>query len=322
MSQPSQPSQPPQPVPVTEANVAQFLQGVDAFVCDCDGVLWTPQGPIENAMAALRALRACGKKVYFVSNNSTLSILDKLKAEGFPVEEDEIAVPATVIARHLQQAGFTKKAFVFGVEFFKNVLRRSGIHVVPEERTAALVDENISRCVEQIDLDPEVGAVVLDVDVNIRYIDLCSAASILKSRPQCLFLVGATDTLFPLPSEKIAMAPGPFLKLLEDITGRRAEVFGKPSPAMVTDFLQATHRFDLSRTVFVGDALKQDMGMANACGMQKLLVFTGVTRPRDLDSCPAELLPDFVMDSIAAFARLLEAHPGGPQGPQGPQRKD
>lgn len=47
--------------------------------------------------------------------------------------------------------------------------------------------------------------------------------------------------------------PGPFLNMLELISGKKAEMFGKPGPMMVREFLKDEHNLDLNRTVFVGD---------------------------------------------------------------------
>jgi ribonucleotide monophosphatase NagD (HAD superfamily) len=59
---------------------------VDAYIFDCDGVLWRDSHLIEGALEALRALRTLGKRVFFVSNNSTKSretYLKRLTAFGF-----------------------------------------------------------------------------------------------------------------------------------------------------------------------------------------------------------------------------------------------
>lgn len=50
------------------------------------------------------------------------------------------------------------------------------------------------------------------------------------------------------------------------------------------------------------------MGVANACGMIKLLVLTGMTKLQDLDTCPVELIPDYIIDSIGDFDALLQGN--------------
>jgi hypothetical protein len=45
-------------------------------------------------------------------------------------------------------------------------------------------------------LDQDVGAVVIDLDVNINYIKMMKAVQHLRD-PECLFVVGGIDTFVP-----------------------------------------------------------------------------------------------------------------------------
>lgn len=46
---------------------------VDVFIFDCDGVIWRGDSLIEKVPAVLEKLRAAGKRMFFVTNNSTKS---------------------------------------------------------------------------------------------------------------------------------------------------------------------------------------------------------------------------------------------------------
>jgi hypothetical protein len=50
---------------------------------------------------------------------------------------------------------------------------------------------------EILNLDSDVGAVVIDFDMNINYIKMMKAVLHLKD-PDCLFVVGATDVCVPI----------------------------------------------------------------------------------------------------------------------------
>jgi ribonucleotide monophosphatase NagD (HAD superfamily) len=50
---------------------------------------------------------------------------------------------------------------------------------------------------EVLNLDQEVGAVVVDFDVNINYIKMMKAVLHLKD-PECLFVVGTGDLFIPV----------------------------------------------------------------------------------------------------------------------------
>lgn len=61
----------------------------------------------------------------------------------------------------------------------------------------AEVEEHISTFKGLLEDDPEIGAVVLELDINMNYTKLMRASVYLK-RPDVLFLVGITDNKIPL----------------------------------------------------------------------------------------------------------------------------
>lgn len=51
----------------------ELLDAVDVFIFDCDGVIWRGDSLIEGIPETLDKLRAAGKRMFFVTNNSTKS---------------------------------------------------------------------------------------------------------------------------------------------------------------------------------------------------------------------------------------------------------
>ena len=51
----------------------KFINSIDIFIFDCDGVIWKGDSVIKGIPAVLDKLRKLGKKIYFVTNNSTKS---------------------------------------------------------------------------------------------------------------------------------------------------------------------------------------------------------------------------------------------------------
>lgn len=58
---------------LTPDNAMEMIDSVDVFIFDCDGVIWKGDTLIEGVSAILDKLRSLGKKVFFVTNNSTKS---------------------------------------------------------------------------------------------------------------------------------------------------------------------------------------------------------------------------------------------------------
>lgn len=67
-----------------------LLDSTDMFIFDCDGVIWKGEIAISGARECILKLRSLGKRIYFVTNNSSksrktfISKFSKLGIEIFP----------------------------------------------------------------------------------------------------------------------------------------------------------------------------------------------------------------------------------------------
>ena len=57
----------------------QWIDNLDTFIFDCDGVLWRGSELIPGISETLSRLRQLGKRIVFVTNNSTKSRREYLK---------------------------------------------------------------------------------------------------------------------------------------------------------------------------------------------------------------------------------------------------
>jgi len=83
----------------------KVLDSVDVVLCDCDGVLWTSDSVIPGGPSAIDKLKAMGKKVFFVTNNSNKSrkeYVQKFLKMGYHVVDDEIFCASYVTAEYLK----------------------------------------------------------------------------------------------------------------------------------------------------------------------------------------------------------------------------
>ena len=58
---------------MSQSELDDFLNSFDTVLTDCDGVLWTGSVAIDGSPEVIQALRKLGKKVIYVTNNSTKS---------------------------------------------------------------------------------------------------------------------------------------------------------------------------------------------------------------------------------------------------------
>ncbi|KAG5116245.1 hypothetical protein JHK84_042358 [Glycine max] len=90
---------------------------------DCDGVIWKGDELIDGVPQTLEMLRAKGKKLVFVTNNSLKSrsqYAEKFRSLGISVSQDEIFSSSFAAAMYL-------KVYVIGGEGILEELRLAGI---------------------------------------------------------------------------------------------------------------------------------------------------------------------------------------------------
>ncbi len=97
-----------------------FLKDIDVFIFDCDGVIWKGDSLIDKVPSVLELLRKLGKKIFFVTNNSTKSrkgYKGKFEKLGLDVEPEEIFSSSFAAAAYLEQTEFKKtgkKVYIIG----------------------------------------------------------------------------------------------------------------------------------------------------------------------------------------------------------------
>lgn len=92
---------------------------VEAFIFDCDGVIWRGDTLIDGVPETLDMLRTMGKKLIFVTNNSTKSrkgYQSKFTNLGLTVAPEEIYSSSFAAAAYLDSTSFPKdkKVYVVG----------------------------------------------------------------------------------------------------------------------------------------------------------------------------------------------------------------
>ncbi|KAH0682274.1 hypothetical protein KY289_020026 [Solanum tuberosum] len=93
-------------------NAKELLNFVDAFLFDCDGVIWKGENLIDGVPETLDLLRSHGKKLVFVTNSSIKSrrqCAKKFHSLGIPVNEDEIFSSSFAAAMYLKVNDFPRE---------------------------------------------------------------------------------------------------------------------------------------------------------------------------------------------------------------------
>jgi HAD superfamily hydrolase (TIGR01458 family) len=114
-------------------------------------------------------------------------------------------------------------------------------------------------------------------------------------------LIGMHRNLYWRTSDGLQLDSGAYIAGLEEATGRRATICGKPS-APYFDAALAMLGVPRDRALMVGDDVVNDVHGAQELGISGALVTTGKFLPADLEREPA---PDHVLETIADLRKLL-----------------
>jgi len=249
----------------------------DAILLDLDGVLYRWPEPIEGAADAVHALRDAGKRIAFVTNNSSRTpaqVAERLGTVGVDAKPEEVVSSALATATLLAERG-VRWAFVVGEEGLLEALADVGIRIV-----------NASA--------PEVDVVVVGFDRGADYAKL-KDASVLVQRGVALVASNA-DASFPAPGGESWPGAGALLAVIETTTGTRGEVVGKPEPPL---FERALASAGGGRPLVVGDRLDTDIAGASRLGWDSALVLTGDARREDVEA--SQWTPTFVVDDLSGL---------------------
>uniref|UniRef100_A0A3Q3A122 Glycerol-3-phosphate phosphatase n=1 Tax=Kryptolebias marmoratus TaxID=37003 RepID=A0A3Q3A122_KRYMA len=293
------------------APVRRLLDSVDSVLFDCDGVIWRGDQAVPGACRVIDLLKEHGKKVFFVTNNSSKTrrmYAEKMSALGFGVSEEEVFGTAYCCAAYLRTVCELegKKVYLIGSAAMAHELEAVGIRqtgVGPDHVSGKQGDW------AAVPLDPDVRAVVVGFDEHFSYMKLNRALQYLL-REDCLFVGTNRDTRLPLEGGK-AVPTGCLLQAVETAAQRRAQTVGKPNHFMF-DCVASHFGVQPERCLMVGDRLDTDILLGSNCGLKTLLTLTGVSTVADAEAhresgCAERqgMVPDYYVDSIADLLPAL-----------------
>jgi HAD superfamily hydrolase (TIGR01458 family) len=258
------------------------VERVQAVLLDIDGTLTVSWRPLPGAVEAVNQLRDAGFTLALVTNTTSQTrawMAGTLADAGFRVSADDIftapAITAAYLARNYPGA--------------RCVLLSSG-DIGSDLAGVTIVAEGTGP--------PDV-VILGGAGPEFSYAALNRVFGYLRSGAR---LVAMGRTLYWRTDEGLQLDAGAFLPGLEQASGVRAEVTGKPAAAFFATVLGALGA-DASAAVMVGDDIEADVLAAQHAGLTGVLVRTGKFRQETLQN--ASGTPDHVIDSVAGLPALL-----------------
>ncbi|WP_283588187.1 TIGR01457 family HAD-type hydrolase [Limosilactobacillus viscerum] len=231
------------------------------YFIDLDGTTYKGKEKIPAAARFISRLQAAGKKVLFVTNNSTRSpefVATNLRNNhDIDVEPGNVYTTALATADYLDGiAGNKRRVYVVGESGLREALAEKGF----------TVDEKAP------------DFVIVGLDSHVTYEKLEKAVLLIRAGAKFI----GTNADSNLPNEK-GMVPGAgsLVKLVEYATQQEPVMIGKPEKIIMQMALKRVN-LEKKKVIMVGDNYRTDIQAAINVGMDSLLVYTGLSKPEEV----------------------------------------
>jgi len=237
--------------------LSALLASYDHVVLDLDGCVWVGEESTREAPDALSELRAAGKSVAFVTNDSRRSpeeYVRKLWALGLRASLEEVVTVGAAIQHVLAERGQGNGTYVIGSPAIFRHVAESGQRIVNGTERAAAAD-----------------LVIVAGHDDLHFAELRAATQAILAGAE--MIAAGRDRTFPADDGPWP-GTGAIVAALEYATARTASIVGKPEPQL---FFTALDRMGPGRTLVIGDRLDADLAAAAAAGLDAAIVLTGAS---------------------------------------------
>jgi 4-nitrophenyl phosphatase len=251
------------------------------ILCDLDGVVWLARQAIPGSVDAIARLRSSGRRVVFVTNNSSAVVADQeaaLAAVGIPATGD-VLTSATAAAALVAPG---ERVLVAGGAGITEAVTARGATPVPGDDPAGV--------------DVDVVMVGFHREFDFHRMTIATTAVLGGAR----LVATNDDATFPTPNGPIP-GGGAILAGIATASGRQPVVAGKPYVPMADAVKAMIGDLPAERFLVVGDRGSTDGQFAVALGSPFALVRSGVTHPGDAVGVPVAIdAPDLarVVDAL------------------------
>jgi NagD protein len=243
------------------------------LLIDMDGVIYSGEELISGADKFIKYLVDEGIAFAFMTNNSqrtTLEVVRKLKRLGIVVETKHVYTSAMATAQFLASQGPNGTAYVLGEGGLLTSLHEHGITLVDSDPEFVVLGEGRNFTLEMVQ----------------RAVDMILAGA--------KFITTNRDPSPKKPGwNNLGIAAT--TAMIEEATGRKAFVTGKPSPVM----MRSARKFlglETAETTVIGDTMETDIQGGVQMGYKTILVLSGISTKERLGHYAFK--PDLIVGSV------------------------
>lgn len=244
------------------------------LLIDMDGVIYIGNQIIPGADAFIHNLLKNDIPFTFMTNNSQRTRLEtvrKLKRIGIEVSDKHIYNSAIATAHFLSSQSPNGTVYVLGEGGLLSSLTEHGLTMVESEPDFVVLGEGRNFTLEMV-----------GKAVNM----ILEGAKLIATNRD------------PSPKRKgwDNLGISATAAMIEEATGKKAFVIGKPSPVM----MRSARKYiglETAETTIIGDTMDTDIQGGVQMGYKTVLVMSGVSKKEDLNNYAFK--PDLVVDSVA-----------------------
>jgi NagD protein len=243
------------------------------LLIDMDGVVYGGDIMITGADKFIAALLKEGIPFSFMTNNSQRTRLEavrKLSKLGIDVTEKHIYTSAMATGKFLSTQTSNGTAYVLGEGGLLTSLHENGIKLVDNDPDFVVLGEGRNFTLEMVQ----------------RAVDMILAGA--------KFITTNRD---PSPKKKgwNNLGIAATTAMIEEATGVKAFVVGKPGPVMMRSARKALG-LETAETTVIGDTMDTDIQGGVQMGYKTILVLSGITKQEELKRYAFK--PDLIVNSV------------------------
>lgn len=252
------------------------------FICDMDGVIYHGNQILPGVHEFVQWLYRENKQFLFLTNNSGKTpreLQEKLARMGLEVDESHFYTSGQATANFIANQTPGAKVFVIGEPGLAHALYQKGLTLD--------------------DVSPDY--VVIGETAGYTYDSICKAVRLVQKGAR---LIGTNyDLTGPAENNTIIPACRALVAPIELTTGKTAYYVGKPNPLMMRTGLDLLGVHS-GEAAMIGDRMDTDIQAAIECGLDSVLVLSGVSTRETAASFPYR--PRLILDGVGDIAAAAQ----------------
>ena len=249
------------------------------YLLDLDGTMYHGNTCILEAKLFIDHLLKTNQEFYFLTNNATRTKkqnVEHMQSLGFEgIEEKHFYTSAMAAASYVKSLNQGNRAFYIGEDGLKEALLQEGFEIV----------------------DEDVDFVFVGLDRNANYQKYSQALKHLLNKAQ---LVGTNYDRIIATSHGYDVGNGAIVDLFEYASGQKSLKIGKPYSVILEGCLNYIHK-NKDEVILVGDNLETDILLGLNCGVESILVLSGVHSEMDIERLGIK--PTKIIKSLTEFIK-------------------